>query len=97
MKEFKLWRLFIVFAVCIMAIAGCGKQADTVQDGKPLQVVTTTTMITDLVQKIGGDHVTVQGLMGAGVDPHLYQASAGDVSTLQKGDVIFLNGIHLEG
>ena len=97
MKEFKLWRLCIVFAVCIMAIAGCGKQADTVQDSKPLQVVTTTTMITDLVQKIGGDHVTVQGLMGAGVDPHLYQASAGDVSTLQKGDVIFLNGIHLEG
>ena len=97
MKEFKLWRLFIVFAVCIMAIAGCGKQADTVQDSKPLQVVTTTTMITDLVQKIGGDHVTVQGLMGAGVDPHLYQASAGDVSTLQKGDIIFLNGIHLEG
>ena len=37
MKEFKLWRLFIVFAVCIMAIAGCGKQADTVQDSKPLQ------------------------------------------------------------
>ncbi len=97
MKEFKLWRLCIVFAVCIMAIAGCGKQADTVQEGKPLQVVTTTTMITDLVQKIGGDHVSVQGLMGAGVDPHLYQASAGDVSTLQKGDVIFLNGIHLEG
>ena len=89
--------MFIVFAVCIMAIAGCGKQADTVQDSKPLQVVTTTTMITDLVQKIGGDHVTVQGLMGAGVDPHLYQASAGDVSTLQKGDIIFLNGIHLEG
>ena len=97
MKEFKIWRLFIVFAVCIMAIAGCGKQADTAQEGKPLQVVTTTTMITDLVQKIGGDHVTVQGLMGAGVDPHLYQASAGDVSTLQKGDIIFLNGIHLEG
>lgn len=97
MKEFKLWRLFIVFAVCIMAIAGCGKQADTTQEGKPLQVVTTTTMITDLVKKIGGDHVTVQGLMGPGVDPHLYQASAGDVSTLQKGDIIFLNGVHLEG
>ena len=35
MKEFKFWRLFIVFAVCIMAIAGCGKQADTVQEDEP--------------------------------------------------------------
>ena len=97
MKEFKFWRLFIVFAVCIMAIAGCGKQADTVQEDKPLQVVTTTTMITDLVQKIGGDHVSVQGLMGPGVDPHLYQASAGDVTTMSKADVVVYNGIHLEG
>ena len=46
---------------------------------KKLNVVATTTMLTDLVKEIGGDHVSVQGLMGPGVDPHLYQASAGDV------------------
>ena len=39
-------------------------------------VVATTTMLTDLVSQIGGDDVTVTGLMGPGVDPHLYQAGA---------------------
>src|SRR5690554_7924832 len=60
-------------------------------------IVTTTSMITDLVKNIGGDKVEVQGLMGAGVDPHLYKASEGDVSKLSSADIIFYNGLHLEG
>jgi len=63
----------------------------------PLRVVTTTTMITDLVRQIGGDAVTVTGLMGPGVDPHLYKARASDVLELQKADVIFYSGLMLEG
>ena len=62
-----------------------------------LKVVTTTTMITDLVSVIGGDAIEVNGLMGAGVDPHLYKASEGDVSKLYEADIIFYNGLHLEG
>ena len=54
-------------------------------------------MITDLVQNIGGDKVNVEGLMGAGVDPHLYKASEGDVSKLFNADMIIYNGLHLEG
>lgn len=54
-------------------------------------------MITDLVKNIGGEHIQVQGLMGSGVDPHLYKASEGDVSKLINADVIFYNGLHLEG
>ena len=64
---------------------------------KPLKVVTTTTMITDLVQNLAGEHAQVDGLMGPGVDPHLYKASAQDVSKLQQADIIFFNGLHLEG
>jgi len=66
------------------------------KNGK-LNVVTTTTMITDLVKNIGGDHINVQGLMGSGVDPHLYKASEGDVTKLVNADIIFYNGLHLEG
>ena len=62
-----------------------------------LNVVTTTTMLADLSGIIGGDRVTVNGLMGPGIDPHLYQASAGDVSLMQKADVVVYNGLHLEG
>lgn len=67
------------------------------KDPSKLNVVTTTTMITDLVKNIGGDHINLQGLMGSGVDPHLYKASEGDVSKLVNADVIFYNGLHLEG
>ena len=60
-------------------------------------VTTTTNVITDLVENIGGDHVFVTGLMGPGVDPHLYRPSAGDVKKLQNADIIFYNGLDLEG
>lgn len=60
-------------------------------------IVTTTTMITDLVKNIGGDKINVQGLMGSGVDPHLFKASEGDVSKLANADIIFYGGLHLEG
>ncbi|APX98849.1 metal ABC transporter solute-binding protein, Zn/Mn family [Lacinutrix venerupis] len=70
---------------------------DSKKDNSKLNVVTTTTMITDLVKNIGGDLVSVNGLMGSGVDPHLYKASEGDVTKLVNADVIFYNGLHLEG
>ncbi|MBH52894.1 MAG: ABC transporter substrate-binding protein [Opitutaceae bacterium] len=62
-----------------------------------LHVVTTTTMITDLVKDIGGGKIEVTGLMGPGVDPHLYKATAGDVRNLQRCEVVFYNGLYLEG
>ena len=67
------------------------------QNNGKLNIVTTTTMITDLVKNIGGQHINLQGLMGSGVDPHLYKASEGDVTKLSQADIIFYNGLHLEG
>ncbi len=66
-------------------------------EGRPLRVTTTTNLITDLVRQVGGDRVAVTGLMGPGVDPHLYKASAGDVERLQEADVIVYGGLELEG
>ena len=54
-------------------------------------------MISDLARQIGKDSIDVQGLMGSGVDPHLYKASEGDVSKLYNADLILYNGLHLEG
>lgn len=62
-----------------------------------IRVTTTTSMVTDLVKSVGGERVEVQGLMGAGVDPHLYKASASDITKLQRAEVIFYNGLLLEG
>ena len=54
-------------------------------------------MITDIVRQVGGERVLVTGLMGPGVDPHLYKASEGNVILMAEADVIFYNGLHLEG
>ena len=62
-----------------------------------LQVVTTTTMVGDLVQQVGGDRVSITGLMGPGVDPHLYKPTASDVTKLQKAQAVFYSGLMLEG
>ncbi len=85
-------RAITILAVII--VLGCKNNK---QDNGKLNVVVTTSMLTDLVKNIGGDLIDVQGLMGAGVDPHLYKASEGDVSKLFNADVIFYNGLHLEG
>ncbi|MEJ9228495.1 zinc ABC transporter substrate-binding protein [Peribacillus butanolivorans] len=82
----------------VIILAGCGN--DTTEQDKgnsKLNVVATTGMIGDLVENIGGKHVEVTSLMGPGVDPHLYKATQGDVKTLDSADMIFYNGVHLEG
>ncbi len=63
----------------------------------PIQVVCTTGMVADLARNVGGGHVQVVTLMGAGVDPHLYKASPADVTQLNRADIIFYSGLHLEG
>lgn len=62
-----------------------------------IKVTTTTNVVTDLVETIGSEHVQVTGLMGPGVDPHLYRPSASDVNKLQEADIVFYNGLDLEG
>ncbi|MCP9488629.1 MAG: zinc ABC transporter substrate-binding protein [Solirubrobacteraceae bacterium MAG38_C4-C5] len=88
-------------ALAAVAATGCGALPDEATQGVQaadgrLQAVTTTNWITDTAEQIGGDRVAVTGLMGAGVDPHLYNASAGDVDTLRETDVAFWNGLDLE-
>lgn len=83
-----------ILLLAILFVFSC--KNETKSNGK-LNVVTSTTMITDLVKNIGGDYINVEGLMGSGVDPHLYKASEGDVTKLVNADVIFYNGLHLEG
>ncbi|MDY7395939.1 zinc ABC transporter substrate-binding protein [Aureibaculum sp. 2210JD6-5] len=86
-------KILLLMFVAIFTIS-CKKE---VAKNEKLNIVTTTTMITDLVKNVGGDSINVQGLMGSGVDPHLYKASEGDVTKLANADIIFYGGLHLEG
>ncbi|MFH1844210.1 MAG: zinc ABC transporter substrate-binding protein, partial [bacterium] len=83
-----------------LLLTGCGGGKIDAEDrdkgqGK-LLAVATTGQVGDLVKNVGGDRVEVMTLMGPGIDPHLYKASAGDVEKLRIAEVIFLNGLHLE-
>lgn len=61
-----------------------------------LKVATTTTIVTDMVRRIGGDDVKVVGLMKAGVDPHSYEQTARDTAAVRQADVVIFSGLHLE-
>lgn len=89
--------LGIALALMLMLVGCAQPTVNPASEGSTLNVVATTTMLTDLSNIIGGEHVSVSGLMGPGIDPHLYQASAGDVTLMQKSDVVVYNGLHLEG
>ena len=94
-----MYRTYI--SLCLIAIlaisTGCDPKAPPdASGGTKFRVVTTIGMITDIVKNVGGDRVEVIGLMGPGVDPHLYQPTAKDVQRFSSAHLIFYNGLHLE-
>lgn len=81
----------------IISVFSINCQSEKHSTTDKLKVVTTTTLLTDLLKNIGGEAISIEGLMGSGVDPHLYKASERDASKLFNSDIIFYNGLHLEG
>lgn len=87
-----------VILILLLTVFSCQqKQRHQRLPGEKIKIVTTTGMIADAVENIAGEHADVVALMGAGVDPHLYKATQGDLQRLTDADVIFYNGLHLEG
>ena len=103
MGRLQFGRLCLLTVACVFL--GCGGSGDAA-GGKaaapktanaPIKVTCTTGMVGDLVASIGGERVDVTTLMGPGVDPHLYQATAGDIASLQGADMIFYSGLPSKG
>ncbi|PWU04327.1 MAG: ABC transporter substrate-binding protein [Verrucomicrobia bacterium] len=83
----RFFRYFLIVLLYFLFSVSYGK----------VKICTTTSLIQNLVSEIGGDFVEIENLMGPGVDPHLYKATATDVNKLRSADLIFYNGLHLEG
>jgi manganese/zinc/iron transport system substrate-binding protein len=93
----------------VLLVAGCiqpyepaphdsSSSATPVYQGEyPVRVAATVGMVADLARNIGGEWVTVDCLMGPGVDPHRYKTTPGDVRRLRAADLILFGGLHLEG
>ncbi|MEK3763354.1 metal ABC transporter solute-binding protein, Zn/Mn family [Solibacillus sp. FSL K6-4121] len=86
-----------IAALSLMLAACNDKDLTNAGAEKEGNVVATTGQIADAVKVISGDKLKVTTLMGPGVDPHLYKATQGDMTKLDNAEVIFYNGLHLEG
>lgn len=84
-------------ALSVLLWAASGPDARAQADDGPLTVVATTGMIADVVRAVAGEHAEVRQLMGEGVDPHLYKATRSDVTAMLRADLVFYNGLLLEG
>jgi manganese/zinc/iron transport system substrate-binding protein len=91
--------------LCTFVLTGCDRGSNaggaTTQHAGPKNypytVVTTVGMVRDIVTQVAGDKATVNGIIGSGVDPHLYKPTRSDVAALLEADVVFYSGLMLEG
>lgn len=94
MYKLKLILTMLIASVSFLLVTACDSKES--KDTR-YNVVSTTGMIHDIVKNVAGDLANAKVLMGPGIDPHLYKATASDVDTLNRADVIFYNGLQLEG
>ncbi len=88
--------------ILVGLLLSCGQGSDKVKaqraavDSGKMSIVCTTTMLGDLAQVLGGEHVHVTTLCGPGVDPHTYTATPNDKRVLDEAHVIVYNGLFME-
>lgn len=92
MARVSVWR---VMAALVCAMVGAG--ATAAPEGKKFTAVCTVAMVGDIVSNVAGERAEVRSLIGSGVDPHLYKATRDDVRSLLRADIVFYNGLMLEG
>lgn len=83
--------------VLVLIASACSKATPPTSNADTtLTVVTTVAPITNLVHNIGGDLVTVVGLVPEGVNSHTFEPAPSDAAILAAADLVFVNGLHLE-
>lgn len=94
-----LFGLIPLLALMLAGLPGCRPAPSEKPAASPtgLNVVTTTSMVGDLVRRIAGDRAQVTALIGEGIDPHLYRPTSSDVGKMMKSDILFYSGLGLEG
>src|SRR5690625_3486711 len=79
--------------LCLLLLAPQGVS----QNDEAPSVLATVGMVGDVARNIGGECVSVDYLIGSGLDQHLFRASAGDVAKLNEAQLILYAGLSLEG
>lgn len=88
-----------------MLLAGCGKSELGLSPAEPkaedsasgqLQLVTTYSIIYDLVTKVAGERAAIHSLVPIGADPHTYEPRPSDLQLINAADAVFYHGLNLE-
>lgn len=90
-------RLCIAAVVLIMMMTAGSAMGDAYKGPYPFNATATVGMVADIVKEVAGDKAAVNHIIGAGVDPHVYNPTRGDVALLLKADIVFYSGLLLEG
>jgi ABC-type Zn uptake system ZnuABC Zn-binding protein ZnuA len=88
-------RALLVVAGFAVVLAACSNGTAS-KTSSGFEVVTTVSPITDIARNVSGNVVHVDGLIPEGVDSHTFEPTSGTARLIQKADLIFLNGLHLE-
>lgn len=91
----KILSKLLVVLLSVILLVSCNTNQMSMKE--KIQVVTTTTMLSDMAKQILGETADVISLMGPGVDSHLYDPTAGDFTKLEEANIIIYNGLGLEG
>ena len=78
----------------LLALTACGSTDDSASDG--LKVATTVAPITSIASNIGGDRVTIEGIVPEGTNSHTFEPAPQVAELLSTADIIFINGLQLE-
>ena len=86
----------LVFAFAFSVSSLFASPADESRTGGDLSVVATTTIVADIVSRIGGERISLYVMLPAGTDPHVFQPTPRDARHVADADVVFANGAGLE-
>jgi len=90
-------RLLLIASFAAGVAALIATQAATQDAHVKIKAVATFSILGDLVRNIGGDRVEVTTLVGPNGDAHVYSPTPGDARKLAAANVVFVNGLGLEG
>jgi len=89
-------KTLVPFLTALLLLTGC-RPPEISESGERMSILVTVGMLTDIVRAVAGDTADISGMIGEGVDPHLFSPSAADVRRIQAADGILFVGHHLEG
>jgi len=87
-------RTLVILSLLLVSLAACG--SDDADAGSNLTIVSTTTILGDVVRNVVNGDAAVEELIPLDLDPHEFQASAQQVAGLQAADLVVANGLGLE-